>query len=133
MASFNKTFLLGRIGRIETKTFTDGNILVEASVATDRNYKDRRGEYQKQTVWHNVVLHGKVADFAAKYVHKGDLVFVEGELQSRKYTNRDQVEVTIWEIHASSLQHCGGNTSGGAQSSAQGSSATVEDDDDLDF
>ena len=120
MASFNKTFLLGRIGRIETKTFTDGNVMVDASVATDRSYKDRSGEYQKQTVWFNVVAHGKLADFAAKYVHKGDLVFVEGEMQTRKYTNRDNVEVTAWELHAKSLQLCGGTKT-----------ETVTDDDDF--
>ena len=104
MASFNQVTLLGNIGRIETKTFTSGERIVEASLATSEKYTDRSGQSQEQTQWHNIVIGGKLADIAERYVHKGDPLFVQGAIRYRKYTGKDGTEKTVTEIRVANLQ-----------------------------
>lgn len=100
MASVNKIHLLGNLGRDpETKTFEGDRIKTWFSIATTKKIKD-----EKVTQWHNIVMWGKVAEIAAKYLKKGNPVYLEGEVTYRKYTNKDGIEVHTTEIVCNELQ-----------------------------
>lgn len=106
MASYNHITLLGNIGRAEAKTFSNGNKIVEASLATTRRYKDRSGNLQEVTQWHNIVIGGNMADNAEKLVTRGSLVLVDGEMTYRNYTGKDGVERTVAEVRVDRFQIC---------------------------
>jgi single-strand DNA-binding protein len=89
-SSLNKAQLIGRIGRDPEIRFTSGGQAVaNFTIATDESFKDRAGEKQKKTEWHNVVVWGKaVESFVQPYLHKGDMVYVEGRLQTRSWEDK---------------------------------------------
>jgi single-strand DNA-binding protein len=77
----NKAILVGRLGKDpESRTIDNGTMVVNFTVATSESYKDKSGEKKEVTDWHNVVLWRGLAEVAAKYLHKGDLVYVEGKI-----------------------------------------------------
>lgn len=128
MASINKIHLLGRIGRVEAITFADGNTIVEASLATTEKYKDRSGQAQEDTQWHNIVLRGKLAQVSDKYLHKGDLVYVEGRMMYRKYTStKDGVEKTIAEVTVTNVQFLTARSEGAQPSQRTQQAAGIDD------
>ncbi len=92
MVSLNRVMLIGRLGRDpEVRTFDDGGKLVTFSVATSDRFRDRMGEWQERTEWHNVVIRfPRLAETAEKYLRKGMLILIEGELRYREYTPKDQ-------------------------------------------
>lgn len=104
MASVNKIILIGNIGRVEVKTFQDGAKVVECSLATSERYKDRNGNDHDDTQWHRLVIGGKLADVAEKFVQKGDPLYVEGKMKYRKYSTRDGVEKEVAEVQVQALQ-----------------------------
>lgn len=77
---------------------------MECSLATTERYQDRSGEWQEDTQWHSLVIGGKLADIAEKYVHKGDPLFVQGALKYRRYTDREGSDRTVTEIRVTTLQ-----------------------------
>lgn len=87
MSGVNKVILVGRLGKDpEARTLESGVNYVRFSLATSETYKDKTtGEKKEVTEWHNIVLWRGLADIAAKYVHKGDLIYIEGRLQTRSY------------------------------------------------
>ncbi len=89
MADLNKILLIGRVGvKPELHTSAAGNHITNLSVAT--NFVSQKdGAERKETEWHRVVVHGKSAESCAKYLEPGRLVFVEGRMQSRTWTDRD--------------------------------------------
>lgn len=87
MASYNKIILLGNIGNVQVKTFSNGGKVVEATMATTERYTDRNNELREETQWHNLIISGKMADVAEKYVTKGNALFVTGKMTYRKYQN----------------------------------------------
>ena len=93
MASVNKVILLGNLGRDpETRYTTGGDAVTNLSIATSEQWKDKSGEKQERTEWHRVVLFGRQAEVAGEYLKKGRSVYIEGRLQTRKYTDKDGVE-----------------------------------------
>lgn len=104
MASFNQIQLLGNIGRIDIKTFTGGDRIAECSLATTERYTDRSGAQKEDTQWHRLVIGGKLADIAERYVHKGDPLFVQGAMRYRNYTDRDGNERSVAEVRVTTLQ-----------------------------
>jgi len=85
----NKVMLLGRLGSDpEVRNTQNGTAVANFSLATDETYKDRNGDKQKRTEWHRIVLWDKLAEIAEKYLGKGDLVFIEGKLQTREYEDK---------------------------------------------
>ena len=78
MASYNNIILLGNVGSIQVKTFSNGGKVVEVSLATSKRWKDRNGEQHEETQWHRLVIGGQLADVAERYVTKGDPLFVTG-------------------------------------------------------
>ncbi len=97
MAGLNKVILIGRIGKDpETYSFEDGTKKISFSLATTESYKDRNtGEWIDQTEWHNVVGYRFLAE---KNFAKGDLVYIEGKIKTRKYNDKDGNEKYITEI-----------------------------------
>ena len=79
----NTVHILGRIGKIDTKSFDNGN-MTTLSVASDESYK-KDGQRIEKTEWHNVVFNGKLADVISKYFEKGDLIRLSGKLRTRSW------------------------------------------------
>jgi len=114
MASVNKVILLGNLGRDpETRYTTGGDAVTNLNIATSEQWKDKSGEKQERTEWHRVVLFGRTAEIAGEYLKKGRSVYIEGRLQTRKYTDKDGVEKYSTEIVADRMQLIGGREGGG--------------------
>ena len=109
MASVNKVILLGNLGRDpETRYTTGGDAVTNLNIATSEQWKDKSGEKQERTEWHRVVLFGRQAEIAGEYLKKGRSVYIEGRLQTRKYTDKDGVEKYATDIVATEMQLLGG-------------------------
>lgn len=104
MASYNQITLLGNIGNVRVKTFSNGGKVVEASLATSKRWKGNDGTQHEETQWHNLIIGGNLADTAERYVAAGDPLFVTGEMTYRKYTGKDGVDKTAAEVRVLSLQ-----------------------------
>lgn len=121
MASYNNITLMGFIGNVQVKTFQNGGKIVEATLATSKRWKDRNGELREETQWHNLNIGGNLADTAEKYIHKGDPLFVTGEMTYRKYQDRDGNNRFIPEVRVHTFQLLpkgmkdGADTSGSAR------------------
>src|SRR5215831_8303907 len=108
MASVNKVILIGNLGRDpETRYTTGGDAVTNLNIATSEQWKDKSGEKQERTEWHRVVLFGRQAEIAGEYLKKGRSVYIEGRLQTRKYTDKDGVEKYATEIVADRMQLIG--------------------------
>ena len=93
----NVCTLMGRVTKDpELRETKDGKKVSSATIACDENMKDKNGE--KQTLFLTCNFFGKTAETLVSYVHKGDLIAVSGRLRQRKYTNRDNIEVTTYEL-----------------------------------
>jgi len=124
MASVNKVILLGNLGRDpETRYTTGGDAVTNLNIATSEQWKDKSGEKQERTEWHRVVLFGRQAEVAGEYLKKGRSVYIEGRLQTRKYTDKDGVEKYSTEIVADRMQLIGGAREGGSGGDAEFSGA----------
>jgi len=99
--SVNKVILVGNLGRDpEIRHLTDGSKMATLSIATSEYYKDKTtGERKDKTEWHRTVIYNdKIAEIAEKYLHKGSKVFVEGQLQTRKWTDQEGKERYSTEV-----------------------------------
>ncbi|WP_339807026.1 single-stranded DNA-binding protein [uncultured Marinobacter sp.] len=96
----NKVILIGNLGQDpETRYTPNGNAVVNLSLATDESYKDRQtGQMVPKTEWHRIVMFGKIAEVAGQYLHKGSKVYIEGKLQTRKWTNKEGQDVYTTEV-----------------------------------
>lgn len=103
MRSLNKAMLIGYLGKdVELKQAGTSQV-AELSVATSESWKDKgSGEWQERTEWHRVVTWGKQAEFCAR-LRKGAMVYVEGQLQTRKWTDKEGVERYSTDIRAQSV------------------------------
>jgi single-strand DNA-binding protein len=121
MASVNKVILLGNLGRDpETRYTTGGDAVTNLRIATSEQWKDKSGEKQERTEWHSVVLFGRQAEVAGEYLKKGRSVYIEGRLQTRKYTDKEGVEKYSTEIVADRMQLLGGRGEGGGDAEFSG-------------
>ncbi|HQQ13825.1 MAG TPA: single-stranded DNA-binding protein [Bacteroidales bacterium] len=107
MAGLNKVMLIGRLGKDpDVISFENGGKKMTVTLATSERYRDRDGNWQDQTEWHNIVAWGNLAaDIAEKrrsYI-KGDLLFIEGKIKSRQYTDSQGVNRSITEIIAEKM------------------------------
>lgn len=109
----NKATLIGRLGRDpETRYMPNGEAVCNFSIATDESWKDAQGNRQERTEWHNITLYRRLAEIAAQYLKKGSLVYLEGRIQSRKYTGKDGIERTAYEIICHEMKMLGGRQDG---------------------
>jgi single-strand DNA-binding protein len=106
----NKVILVGRLGRDpETRYTSSGQAVCNFTMATDESFKSRSGERQQRTEWHRIVMWGKLAEIAQQYLKKGQLVFIEGRLQTRQWDDkRDGSKKTTTEIVATTMKMLGG-------------------------
>ncbi len=148
----NKVILVGNLGRDpEVRTTTSGHPVANFSVATSRRWKDRDGNRQEHTEWHNVVCFGRQAEVAGQYLTRGKQVYVEGRLQTRSWDDKNTGEKKYrTEIICDNFQmlgrrgdsggggNYGGGNYGGGQSTggdqnAGGGFGGEPDDDDIPF
>lgn len=115
MASVNKVIIVGNLGRDpEIRYMPSGDAIANIAVATSYKSKDRNtGEQKEHTEWHRISFFGKLAEIVGQYLKKGSSVYVEGRLQTRKYTDKDGVEKYATEIVAENMQMLGGRADGG--------------------
>lgn len=128
----NKVIIVGNLGRDpEVRTTTSGHPVANFSVATSRRWKDRDGNRQEQTEWHNVVCFGRQAEVAGQYLTRGKQVYVEGRLQTRSWDDKNTGEKKYrTEVICDNFQMLGrrgddgggggGSNYGGGQSSGGG-------------
>lgn len=100
MGSVNKVILVGNLGKDpEMRTMTSGDRIANLTVATSESWKDKSGERKERTEWHRVVIfNDKLAEIAEKYLKKGSSVYLEGALQTRKWTDNTGAEKYSTEI-----------------------------------
>jgi single-strand DNA-binding protein len=107
MASVNKVILIGNLGRDpEVRYMPNGEAVCNFSIATTDSWKDKSGERQEKTEWHNIVIYRKLAEIAGEYLEKGRPVYIEGRLQTRKW-EKDGVTRYSTEIIADQMQMLG--------------------------
>ena len=100
MAGVNKAIIVGRLGKDpEVRVLENGVAVASFSIATSETYKDKTTGERKETPaeWHNIVLWRRLAEVASKYLHKGDLVYIEGKLRTRSW-EKDNVKHYTTEI-----------------------------------
>ena len=144
--SLNKVILIGNLGRDpEVRYMPNGEAVCNFSIATSETWNDRQtGQRQERTEWHNITLYRRLAEVAGQYLKKGSQVYIEGRIQSRKYTGKDGIERTAYDIIANEMKMLGGGNDSGQQSNQTPSqprrqapatpAAPVEDvDDDIPF
>lgn len=108
--SVNRVILVGNLGRDpETRYTQSGDAVCTFSIATSESWRDKNtGQRAERTEWHSIVLYKKLAEIAQQYLAKGKTVYIEGRIQSRKYTGKDGVERTAYEIVGDSMQMLSG-------------------------
>ena len=106
----NKVILIGNLGRDpEVRSTTSGQPVASFTLATSRRWRDKNGQKQEQTEWHNIVVWGKQAEIAGQYLTKGKQVFIEGRLQTRSWDDRQSGEKKYrTEIVCDNFQMLGG-------------------------
>lgn len=101
----NKVILVGRLTRDpEMRSTPSGQTMASVSLATNRFWKDKNGQRQDQTEFHNIVLWGRLAEIAGQYLTRGQEAYFEGRIQTRKYTAKDGTERRTTEVIAENMQ-----------------------------
>jgi single-strand DNA-binding protein len=129
--SVNKVILVGRLGKDpETRYMTNGEAVTNATLATSENWKDKNGEKQEKTEWHNLVFYRRLAEIAGEYLKKGAQIYVEGRIQTRKWQDKETgKDRYTTEIIVNEMKMLGSKTGSGSfevvenQSSAPARSA----------
>ncbi len=108
MASVNKVIILGNLGKDpEVRYTSDERAIANISIATSSRYKDRSGEFKEDTEWHRVVFFNRLAEVVRDYLKKGQSVYVEGKLQTRKWQDQNGQDKYTTEIVADNMQMLG--------------------------
>ncbi|MBF0382764.1 MAG: single-stranded DNA-binding protein [Magnetococcales bacterium] len=126
--SLNKVQLIGNVGKDPEIRFTqDGRPIANLTIATSESWNDKQGQKQEKTEWHRVVAFGKLAEIIQQYVKKGSKLYIEGQLQTRKWTDnqgqdRYTTEVVIQQFGGQMLMlDSRGQSDGGYQQQAPSS------------
>ena len=114
MSSVNKVIIVGNLGRDpEMRTFPSGDSVANVNIATTEKWRDKQtGETKSHTEWHRVVFNGRLAEIAGQYLRKGSLVYVEGSLRTRKWTDQSGIEQFSTEIRANEMTMLGARQGG---------------------
>ena len=109
----NKVLLMGNLGRDPEVRYTQGGTAVaNFSIATDERWTDKNGQAQEKTEWHKIVVWGKTAELCGQYLKKGRQAFIEGRLQTREWTDKQNQKQYTTEIVANNVQFIGGRPDG---------------------
>jgi single-strand DNA-binding protein len=134
MASVNKVIIVGNLGRDpETRFMSNGEAVTNIAVATTESWKDKTtGDKKEVTEWHRITFYRKLAEIAGEYLKKGSSVYIEGRLQTRKWTDKENVERYTTEIIADVMQMLGGKPGGASADEGAGRAprqSSSQDDD----
>jgi single-strand DNA-binding protein len=111
--SVNKVILVGRLGKDpEVRYMTNGEAVTNVNLATSETWKDKAGEKQEKTEWHNLVFYRRLAEVAGEYLKKGSQIYIEGKLQTRKYQTKEGQERYTTEIIVNEMNMLGGKPGG---------------------
>lgn len=128
--SLNRAQVIGNVVRDpEARQTSNGRMVVNFSVATNRSWTDSSGQRQDQADFHNIVVWGKLAELAAQYIKKGRKIYVEGRMQTRDWTGEDGQKRYRTEIVAENfilLDRAGDAPAGGANFERQSNSSAVK-------
>jgi single-strand DNA-binding protein len=109
MPSVNKAILVGHVGQDpEVRFMPNGEAVCNLSLATTESWKDKSGEKQEKTEWHRVVLYKRLAEITGEYVKKGAAVYIEGRIQTKKWTDKEGKDRYTTEIVANEMTMLGG-------------------------
>lgn len=107
----NRVTLIGTVGKdVELRYFQSGDAYCTVSLATNESWKDKEGNKQEKTEWHNVKFTRRLAEIVGEYVKKGSQIYVEGKLETQKYTDKQGVERYATSIVANEMQLLGGRS-----------------------
>ena len=130
MSGVNKVILVGRLGKDpEVRNLDNGATVANFTIATSESYKDKTtGEKKEITEWHNIVLWRGLAEISQKYLHKGDLVYIEGKLRTRSWEKEGVTRYTTEVVadNMTMLGSKGGSGGGGGYSSNNSGSNSTE-------
>jgi len=128
----NKIMLIGNLGKDPDMSYTpQGTPITKFSLAVSRRFKDREtGERREETQWFNIVAWNQLAETMNTYLHKGSKVYIEGRMTSHKYTDKDGVERTAWDVTANEMEMLEpkGASQGGEYGASGGSGGATPDD-----
>ena len=111
--SVNKVILVGRLGKEpDVKKLTNGESVTNVTLATSENWKDKSGQKQEKTEWHNLVFYRQLAEIAGQYLSKGSQIYIEGKLQTRKWQTKDGQDRYTTEVIVNEMQMLGGKSVG---------------------
>ena len=103
-SSVNKVILVGHIGNKPEGRYTPSGISTASfSLATNESWIDSENEKQERTEWHNIVAWNKLADFATDYLQKGQLIYIEGRMQTRTYKDKEDIQRRVTEIVSTAI------------------------------
>ncbi len=133
--SVNKVILVGNVGRdVELRHTPAGAAVARFSLATNEVWKDKNGQRQEHTEWHNVVAWGKLAEFCGTYVSKGRQLYVEGTLRTRTYDDEKGNRRYFTEVRANVIQLLGSRPQGAEPGApAEGPDYPPDNEDDIPF
>jgi single-strand DNA-binding protein len=120
---------MGNLGRDpEVRFMPNGDAVCNFSIATTDSWKDKAGERQEKTEWHNIVMYRRLAEIAGEYLKKGRPVYLEGRLQTRKWQTKEGQDRYTTEVIADSMQMLGGRDGAPAQESQPSSQPEAKDE-----
>lgn len=134
--SVNKVILVGNLGRdVELRHTPGGTAVAKFSIATNEVWKDKSGQKQEHTEWHNIVAWAKLAEFCGTYLSKGRQVYVEGTLRTRQYDDEKGNRRYFTEVRAQTIQLLGPKPSGSDSGGPGGGAPDFppDNDDDIPF
>ena len=108
MASLNKVQLIGRLGKDPEIKISNSITIANLSLATTATWKDQSGKKQERTDWHNIVMFRGLAEIAEKWLSKGSEIYVEGNLRTEEYNDREGVKRYTTKVYAENMQMLGG-------------------------
>jgi len=115
----NKVILVGNVGRDPEVRYTNQLAVCTLAIATSETFKNKNGERETRTEWHNVVLWRSLAEVAEKYVRKGSQLYIEGRLRTRSWEDKDGIKRYTTEVYADTMQLLG-KREGGSEQRPQG-------------
>jgi single-strand DNA-binding protein len=124
MASVNKVILIGNLGQDpDVRYLPNGDAVTNITLATTEIWKDKSGEKQEKTEWHRVTFYRKLAEIAGEYLKKGRQVYVEGRLETRKWTDKEGKERYTTEVIANDMKMLGSRAGMGGSGDSERAAA----------
>jgi single-strand DNA-binding protein len=125
-ASVNKVILIGNLGKDpEVRYMQNGDAVANITLATSETWKDKNGERQEKTEWHRITFYRKLAEIVGKYVKKGMPIYLEGRLETRKWTDKGGIERYTTEVVSDDMKMLAPKP-GGSDERDQGHSSNSE-------